>query len=571
MMRNVGLFSFAAALVFGGVGAWGESVTGVVKDASGSPLRGVMVSAIDEDFHGGFRKSISVLSAADGTFTIDGLGPKAFDIRGRFIGLEDNTLEGITAGSPQSASVTLNMEPAKDINLQRRADNLLGLLKFDTNEDKENFKMFCAYCHQVGTLGFRSPEEPVDWTTMVTRMDGFGGLYEHLQQSVVARLLDAYSDEAIENWPEYEGPPEPEDSILASRITEWDVGARTNTEGPLGNDTTAYRQPFPAFIHDIEVGKDGLVYGIDPKNDAVIELDTKTDEMTWYIMPTFATVDEKANPRSGVHSIEADADGNMWLTMPSVGKMGKFDVTTKEFVIMSSGPAPAPRGGNPHTLRVDHNTGYIWYTDTGREVYSLSPNPPYEVKEYKLLRADQAVAGGRGESRGRTPYGIDIAPNGMVWYAKLNGNRIGRINPNVDDGDIKEWNPPFRGPRRLQVDAEGMIWVPAWGSGVIGRFNPDTEEWKIYEMPNAINRLPYALNINRKTGAVWITGTGSDTLIHLDPKSGHFTEYRMPSQVTFMREIEIDDEGNIWTSNSASPPRHAERGLASIIKLEPGI
>jgi streptogramin lyase len=203
-------------------------------------------------------------------------------------------------------------------------------------------------------------------------------------------------------------------------------------------------------------------------------------------------------------------------------------------------------------------------------VYSLSPNPPYEVKEYKLLSADQAVGGGRGESSGRTPYGIDIAPNGMVWYAKLNGNRIGRIDPNVEDGDIKEWNPPFRGPRRLQVDAEGMIWVPAWGTGVIGRFNPVTEEWKIYEMPDASNRLPYALNINRKTGAVWITGTGSDTLIHLDPKSGHFTEYRLPSMVTFMREIEIDDDGNIWTSNSQAPPRHSERGLASIIKLEPG-
>ncbi len=95
MMKKVGLFSFAAALVLGGVGAWSESVTGVVKDASGTPLRGVMVSAIDEDFHGGFRKSISVLSAADGTFTIDGLASKAFNIRGRFIGLEDNTLDGI--------------------------------------------------------------------------------------------------------------------------------------------------------------------------------------------------------------------------------------------------------------------------------------------------------------------------------------------------------------------------------------------------------------------------------------------------------------------------------------------
>jgi hypothetical protein len=43
--------------------------------------------------------------------------------------------------------------------------------------------------------------------------------------------------------------------------------------------------------------------------------------------------------------------------------------------------------------------------------------------------------------------GVDYSPiDGMIWYSKLNGNRIGRIDPTVDDGDIREWNPPFRGP-----------------------------------------------------------------------------------------------------------------------------
>jgi hypothetical protein len=42
----------------------------------------------------------------------------------------------------------------------------------------------------------------------------------------------------------------------------------------------------------------------------------------------------------------------------------------------------------------------------------------------------------------------------MIWYAKLNGNRIGRIDPDVEDGDIRTWNPPFIGPRRLQVNQD---------------------------------------------------------------------------------------------------------------------
>lgn len=560
MMKNAGLFGIAAALVFSGVGAWGESVAGVVKDASGSPLRGVMVSAIDKKM----RNSVTVLSAADGTFKIDGLFPKTYDIRGRFIGLEDNTLKGITAGSSNSTSLALNMEPAKDINLQRPADNLLSLVKFEKVADKENFKMACAGCHQVGTLEFRAPEEPVDWETMIIRMDGFGALFKHLQESIVTRLLDAYSEKAMEDWPPYTAPV-PEDSVLASRITEWDVGYRD-----------------VSTVHDLEVGKDGLIYAVDQSNDCIYILDPKTGVNEEYVIPNSRalprTDPQQLDPHRdttryhpGPHSIEADADGNMWLTLAGGGQMAKFDVTTKEYTVMSGAPAPALRGGYPHTLRIDHKTGYIWYTDAAREVYRLSPNPPYEVKEYKLPSADQAVGGGRGESRGRTPYGIDIAPDGMIWYTKLNGNRIGRIDPNVEDGDIREWVPPFQGPRRLHVASDGMVWVPGYGSGVIGRFDPKTEEWKIFEMPNGLNRIPYALNINPKTGDIWITGTGSDTLVRLDPKTGHFTDYRLPSRVTFTREIEFDDDGNIWTTNSNSPLSHSERGIGAIIRLEPGI
>jgi streptogramin lyase len=553
MMKRFCRFGLAATLMCSGVGAWGETVSGVVKDASGAPLRGVMVSAIKGDFD----MSVSVLSQKDGTFTIDDLAPNSYSIRARYIGLEDNTIKNITAGSAQSASVAFSMEPARDINLQRPADNLLSLLKFESIKDKENFKMMCAYCHQVGTLGFRSPEEPVDWETMVIRMGGFGGLYKHTQETIVTRLLAAYSDEAVKNWPEYT-PPVPEDSVLASRITEWDAGIPKRFVGPHGSDPEKHDDGRESWIHDLELGPDGLIYGVDNSNRSIVTLDPKTDELTWHRIGV------------GAHSIEPDADGNMWLTLSDNGEMAKFDATTNELIRMSSAPAPMARGGYPHTLRVSHKTGYIWYTDASREVYRMSPDPPYEVKEYKTLSADQAVGGGRGESRGRTPYGLDIAPNGMIWYAKLNGNRIGRVDPDVEDGDVTEWEPPFRGPRRLQVDADGMVWVPGWGSGVIGRFDPKTEEWRIYEMPNAINRLPYALNINRKTRMVWITGTGSDTLISLHPKTGHFTEYRLPSRGTFMREIEIDDDGNIWTTNSQSPIRHSERGYSSFIRLEPG-
>ena len=56
-------------------------------------------------------------------------------------------------------------------------------------------------------------------------------------------------------------------------------------------------------------------------------------------------------------------------------------------------------------------------------------------------------------------------------------------------------------------------------------------------------------------------------MIRFDPKTESFSEYRMPTRVTYTREVEFDDEGNIWVCNSNYPVRHVENGRGSIIKL----
>lgn len=548
MYKNL-LVSLAVLSVGVCMSAYGASISGTVVDASGNPVHGVMVSAFDPDA----EKSVTVLSKMDGTFEIAGLGDESFNVRGRLLGKEDVWTNDVSAGT---SDLKLTLQPAANIDMQRPGDNLLGLIEFDAPEDKRNFKMMCGYCHQIGTIGFRSPEEPVDWETMITRMDGFGGLYQHTQETIVQRILDAYDDPAIANWPEWTPPEPPSGRTLQARITEWDLGRQDAT-----------------MTHDLELGSDGKVYVVDMTNDALLTLDPATDERKTIAFPGGKDPQSDSNPRKGPHSIERDPNGDMWMTLALSGQMAKYDVETGEFTIVSGAPAPRPRGAYPHTLRINQNqeqdpVGYVWYTDAGAGVFRLDPRTN-EVKAYQLPSADQAVGAGRGESRGRTPYGISISPlDGTVWYSKLNGNRIGRIDPSVEDGNIKEWNPPFRGPRRLHVAKDGMVWVPGFGSGVVGRFDPRTEEWTVIDLPNAENQIPYALNIHPQTGKVWICGTGNDTLLEMDPETFEFTEYPMPSRVTYTREVEFADDGSVWVCNSNYPVRHTERGKGSIIKVE---
>ena len=535
--------SIQVALMFGALccstTAIAKTISGKVVDAKGKPMEGVTVSAFDKER----AQSISVFSQSDGSFRIDGLRDVKFNVRARLMGQLDELEENI---APGTSGMSFKMYPAKgeELELQRTADSGFGMLKWDSIKDKENYKMMCVYCHQSGSRGWRTPEKPVDWDTMIRRMDGFGGLYKHTQQTLVKRLVATYNDEAVKKWPPFNPPPAPTGDATKARITEWDMGER-----------------YKVMIHDLELGPDGKVYAVDMAKNATVTLDPATGKREMFRFP---------GKYRGPHSIELGNDGHMWYTLCISGEMAKFDLKTKKYTICSSAPKPHKRGRYPHTLRINPKDpeGLIWYTDAGlNSCFSLHPKTLH-VKHYGLLKKNQAVGAGKGESRGITPYGIDISPvDGTIWYSKLNGNRIGRIDPKAPDGDVKEWNPPFRGPRRLHVAQDGIVWVPGFGSGKFGKFDPKTEKWKVYDLPDAENQIPYALNIDPK-GNVWICGTGNDTLHRFNPKTEKLTTFRMPSRVTYTREIEFDAEGNVWTCNSNGPARHTERGYGSIIKLE---
>ena len=538
---NMKIAAMFLALLVSATFSDAKTISGKVTNAKGKVMEGVMVSAFTKDFNQ--VKTISVFSQNDGSFTIGGLRDRKYYVRARLMGQLDVWQKDVNVGT---TGISFAMKPAKGEALenQRTANSGFSMLKWDSMKDKENYKMMCSYCHQTGSRGWRTPELPVDWETMIRRMDGFGGLYKHTQKTLVKRLVETYSADAVKKWPVFVPPPAPKGTATKAKITEWDMGMR-----------------YKVMVHDIELGPDGLVYAVDMNRNAAVSLNPKTGERKVYRFP---------GKYRGPHSIELGNDGNMWFTLCSSGEMAKLDLKTKKFTIISSAEAPARRGSYPHTLRINPKDpeGLIWYTDAGRNsCFSLHPKT-LKVKEYHLLSKSQAVGAGKGESRGITPYGIDFSPvDGTIWYSKLNGNRIGRIDPKAKNGDIKEWNPPFRGPRRLHVAQDGMVWVPGFGSGVFGKFDPKTEKWKVYDLPDAENQIPYALNIDPK-GYVWICGTNSDSLHRFDPKTEKLVEFRLPSRVTYTREIEFDEDGNLWTCNSNGPARHSERGYGSIIKLE---
>lgn len=557
MVRGMRISCLALALV-----AWAAAgraddnantstrLTGIVTDESGKPMQGVMVSAIDA----ALLKSVTVCSQPDGKFTIDGLDAKAYDLRARLIGCSDESMKGIKASptSPKGVELQFKMKKAskEELDMQRTGDDRIAQLqpKMKDAEAFLNFKQQCTYCHQVGTQGFRTPEEPVDWEVMITRMDGWGGLHKDTQKMIIPTIVATYGPDAEKTWKPFVPPPAPSGDALKAVVTEWQMSRED-----------------ASMMHDLEIGADGLAYSVDMINDCLFSLDPKTGERQRYALPGGKDPDSTDVPILGPHSIERGPNGELWMTLALSGKMGKFDPKTKEWKIVMSGENDR-RGFYPHTLRVAKD-GNVWYTDAAMNSVFKLDGQTYKVKRYELKKATDVVtnSGGRGEGGGIVPYGIDIAPDGKIWYAKLNGQRLGVINPATDE--IKEWHPPVYGPRRFAVAADGIVWIPGFASGDLASFDPKNESWKTFKLPCDGNLLPYALNVHPTTGDVWICGTGNDSMIRFNPKTGDQTVIRMPTRVTYTREVEFDKDGNVWICNSNYPSRHVENHHGSLIKI----
>jgi len=526
------------------------SIAGTVTDQQKKSLSGVMITAFDavED------KTITVFTKEGGRFKLPGLTSRDYKLRARLPGFEDE-LANVAYKSGSSAPVAFRLRPAANPKMQETSVDRIRLIKWPNDEARLNFRMACAYCHQVGTEGFRAPKQKADWDVMVRDvmssrigLGAFRLLHKETQQTLPGMLYETYKQGAEANWPAYTPPPAPSGDALNVVITEW----------PVGHENSA-------LMHDLEIGDDGLIYLVDMVHDALRTLDPKTGERKSYSIPGGVKDGSGDYPLQGPHSIEKAPNGDMWITLALGGKMARFDPKTKEFLLIESGEG-GKRGGYPHTLRFDQN-GICWYTDAAMNaIFRLDP-ATLKIKQYQLLKPEQASnVPTMGETGGITPYGIDIAPDGKVWYTKLNGQRVGVID--AATGKITEWKPPVYGPRRLEVAGDGVVWIPGYGSGDFCSYDPKKDKWKVYPLPGKGDDIPYAINVDRRTGQVWICGAGSDTLMRFDPKTEKLTVIPMPTRVTYTRELEFAKDGSIWTCNSNHPARHIEGHRQSVIKIE---
>jgi streptogramin lyase len=567
-----------------------------VTDEAGAPLPTVMVTqAVTQarkldTADGGYATpgktqvvdaEVTRFTAADGTAVFD---DRAAGLTYRFRKPGFRDAYAATTGSGEAVPVVAMVRETDSLALAaaRPANAWLGVLDVGDAETKKHFMLQCAFCHQQGNEFTRMERTPQVWSDVIYRMIGYGSRLSTADQRALPERLSAGYRRLREN-PALVPDPLPWSPGLASAtITEWPIG------------------DIMSQTHDMLVGRNGLVYVADNIQDRLYETNPQTSEITVYKVPhlpgdkpggllagrlkTFPRHDSTSN----AHSLaESARDGHLFITPSAQRRIVEFDPGTKQFKLHEIGG-----GFYPHTIRMDAKDR-VWFTlalsnqigmlDRTTGKFKLYDLPTRGFREwlnvrligfmFRLINWGVPLSHWLPIDRQATgtplPYGIDVTPDGKVWFARLHTDEIGVLDPAT--GEVKMIRTPFTGPRRLRSDAEGNLWIAAFPESAIARYAPATGEFTRYDLPVLPKGSdpPYSLNVDRPRGIVWVNGNQSDSLYALDIASGAWRVFPLARRGSFTRDVEFAPDGVVYTSISNFPSWHVEGMQPTLIRLQP--
>lgn len=444
-------------------------------------------------------------------------------------------------------------------------------------ELKKTFQLNCAFCHQQASPFMRNERTVEQWLAVFSRMNSYGARLPGDDHQQIAEHLQRELRELREN-PQTVPEPKPWEAFLSEiDMTEWPIG-------------DGFSQ-----MHDFLLHPNGFIYVGDNLFDRLYEVDPATGQYTVYKVPhrpgdkiggilgNRFTVFPKMDNAMGVHSFAVSPrDGNIFITPSMQQALLEFNPQTKAFTLHEM-----DAGYYPHTIRIDEQDR-VWFTlalssqvarferDTAQ--FTLYDLPARSVKEWLILKSLPLLFSIDPENRPQPapdregtglpmPYGIDVAPDGRIWVARLYANDLAVIDPQTDQVSMVDF--PYAGPRRLRADAQGKLWVVAFQDSLLVKYDPDNGEFSEYPLP-VLNEIPYALNVDRQRGVVWVNGNQSDTLLSFDIATEQWRVYPLPRQRFFTRDVEVDEEdGAVYTSNSHFPSWQTEGGQPTLLRITP--
>ena len=572
-----------------------QAKTITVTNESGQPLANVMVMQVPVQGHtldisdqGYPPEHITNISDAGVTLFTNNKGQVSFEkynnesvrVRLRKPDFADQTFV-LKANENKTLMMALITDPLA-LAESRPANTWLSALNLNNDEKlKQKYVTQCGFCHQQGSHFFRRPRTEEAWEDIIYRMIGYGSrLHDQAQEDLPKLLSQEYG--RLYNNPDVIPTSTPWDNNLQqTKITEWPIG-------------DAFSQ-----MHDLLYHSNGLVYVGDNLQDRLYEINPENGEYKVFKLKREASDEHgglmarrlssfpKHEAFAGIHSLaESKKDGHIFITTSYQQRLVEFNPTTKEFTNHAMDD-----GYYPHTIRVD-NKDRVWFTmalsnqiamfDRVSKEFTMFDLPNRSAREGVTVSAMGVILtlidwglplanwfSIDEQSTGLPlPYGIDITPNGDVWFARLHADSIGKIDAKTLE--VTMIDTPFAGPRRLRSDANGNLWIASFPESMIVKYDPKAQSFTNYPLPvyPLGSESPYSLNVDLLRNTVWVNGNTSDALYSYNITEDKWQHYPLPKRVSFTRDVEIAPNGDVYTTNSSFPSWHIEDGQPTLIRIE---
>jgi virginiamycin B lyase len=493
-MASFGLALWFVVLASGTVAAASEgSVTGIVTNEAGKPLRGAPVTAKVENM------SISRYSDGSGKYQITGLKPGNYSISATAYGYESKSVEKEIGAGP--TEVGFNLKPRWNPTLISTAEYVSA---FGNDKDIRNIEATCTGCHNFSWIMRRQGQTAAEWEDFIPQMSA-RNLF------VTPKLHPAQLKDISVSLEKYFGPDSPvptKDQVHHVEISD----------EALNLTYRMYAPPTHNIDHSLNVGSKGQIWftEFDNFSNKIASFEPLTQEFQEYAMPT---------PKSGPHNPWVARNGMVWVTENAAHKLAVLDPKTGKITEYTP-----PQGAGTHTLRED-SQGNIW---TSQKITK------FDIQTKKFTVYDTPSV-----------YDVAVDAHDNAWGGSGAKGSLVRVDSRT--GDVKLI--PVQGGasfiRGVEVDAQNNVWFADVLGHRLGKFDQKTEQMTFYQPPTP-NYSIYGIVIDKKTGNIWTADYLGSNITRLDPVTGKFTEFPFPSRIQMIRFFGQDPQGRIWFTDFAS-------------------
>ena len=493
---------------------------GLVKNARGEPIEGIMVQLISDQ--NAIRTTVfshadghyEFPEVAPGTYTLRIAKPLEFypwsrekvEIKGADT-LDDITLLRVTQGE--------FLPPFRVIEAQLTGSEWLANLP-GTGQDKKTLTVYCNFCHEYQQI-FRNHYDEATWSKIIFRMThGAGSTLINIRNP--GRLTPAQEAQFAHFLATARGPDSKEPNFVVQPRAQ---GRSTRVV------ITEYELPrLELSAHDTAGDPQGRVWYSTHRSSYVGRLNPANGHVDEFHIPL-----PQAGALPGTHWINVDKQGVAWGSENWAHNIWRLDPVSKDFKRIPwevKEPINSPATGN---VAFDPE-GSLWHTHDGAvlRIDALTG----QVQESHKTKKFASTYGSAISEDGRYFGGGAWPRDGIVVFDRKTGEMF--------EADTS----PDSGPARGEFDPSNNYWAAGRGGQLI-KF--DIKEKRIHEYPLPTPYTSLYTAKADKNGDVWAGELNGGHYLRFNPKTEQFTAYTLPEPFAMDRESWIDnatDPVSVW-------------------------